>query len=342
MWDRIRELITVLVITWLIWWSADRRVTDREAFSLRVAVRSADQRIYATIESPRPTDLLVTVEGTRGRLEAFRQLLQRSPGLLFEHLLPADQSAIGRRNLPGATVVAESRGFRETGLTIIDVRPPEITVLLDRIEDVSMRVEPDFGSVGVENVVCQPATVEVRRLPGQLAQTRFADRTLRPAAEQAVKQWLAANPDRADFEIELALLIADAPRDVEFAPSDRVRVVGRFVNLFTTARKGPVQVVFAIPPDVQRQYIVKPTDASNLRPDLDVRGPTAAVNQLQPQQILVFVDVLASDAGGSVRTIRRTPRVVLPPGLELAREPREIEFELTERPAPEPNGESVP
>ncbi|MFO0973304.1 MAG: hypothetical protein U1A27_07690 [Phycisphaerae bacterium] len=330
MWERVREVGTVIVITWLIWWSADRRVTDRAEFPLRIAVRSARPGVQATVESPRPAEVRVTVEGTRGRLEAFRALLQRNRDLQLEHVVAADESSPGTRTLSAAVVLGQTAIIHDAGVTIVDVRPAEISVVFERLVDVSVRIEPSFGTVGVENVVCQPATVEVRRLPERVAHERLADGVLRPWAEQALKQWLASNPDRASFSIDLALSIPDAPQSAEFSPSSTVRVAGRFVNLFTTAKKGPVQIVFAIPPELERQYLVRPAEGSNFRPDVEVRGPTAAVEQLTPQQVLVFVDVLTSDAAGTVRTIRRMPRAVLPPGLELAREMQEVAFELVE------------
>lgn len=333
MWERVRTLVAVVVVTWLIWWTADRRVTDRDEVTVRLAVKTAEPNLYATIDSPQPPDVLAVLAGTRGRLESFRAQLQRGTGRVFEYTLPTADAVRGTLVIPAAKVLLDSKGFRESGLDVLAVRPGEIRVVVDRYEDVRLRVEPDFGTIGVENVVCQPPQVDVRRLTAMLARTRFADGVLRPSAEVAVRQWIAAHPGEAEFQIDLTLTIPDAPQLVEISPSSQVRVSGRFVSLLNTVRKGPVQVVFAVPPDVQRRFIIKPTEASNLRPDVYIRGPKADAEQLSPQQIFVYVEVLAADAAGTLRTIRRAPKVILPPGIELDREMQEIEFELVERAA---------
>jgi len=333
MWNQVKHYATVAILTWLIWWSADRRVTDREEVSLRIAVKSSDQSYTASIESPKPAEVLATLTGPRGRLDAFRLLRDRNPGFMIEYAWPPEDNAVGVKTIQTRRLLLDSRAFRQTGLDIADVRPPDVTIMVDRLETLKMEVRPDFGSVRVENVACTPPTVEVRRLPGGLARDHYSDRILRPPAEQAIRQWLASHPDDEEFSFDLSLAIPEASTPVEFSPTATVKVTGRFVNLFTTATKGPVQIVFAVPPDVQRQYILKPAEGSNFRPDVYVRGPTEDVEKLTPQQIFLYVEVLASDASGTSKTVRRAPKAVLPAGFELERDLQEVEFELIDRPA---------
>ncbi len=333
-WERVRHFLVVVVITWLVWYAADRRVTDREDFTLRIAVRTTDPLTTASIESPKPSEVKATLEGTRGRLDAFNAWLSKNQSAVIEYVLGSASSDPGQKQVASDELLAASRVIRDSGLDVIFVRPPLITLRVDRLETVKVRVQPDFGGVSVEGSVVQPAVVEVRGIPRRLLDTRLADRTLRPSAEQAIRQWLTANPDKTEFTIELPLSIPEASQDVEFSPAPTVKVTGRSVSLLSTAKKGPVQIVFAIPVDVERQYIVRPAESANLRPDIQVRGPTSSIEQLTPQQIVVFVEVLASDVSGTVRTVRRAPRVILPPGFELAREMQEVEFELVERSTP--------
>ena len=77
MWDRIKHSATVAALTWLIWWSADRRVTDRAEIPVRLEVKSADQSFIATIENPQPPEVSVTLTGTRGRLDASARRYRR-------------------------------------------------------------------------------------------------------------------------------------------------------------------------------------------------------------------------------------------------------------------------
>lgn len=335
MWNQVKHFATVAILTWLIWWSADRRVTDREEVSLRIAVKSSEQSFTANIENPRPAEVLATLTGPRGRLDAFRAMRERNPGFTVEYAWPSDDNIVGVRTIQARRLLLDSRLFRQAGLDVEEIRPPEVSVMIDRLETVKMEVRPDFGSVRVESVTCSPPTVEVRRLPGSLASGRYADHILRPPAEQAVRQWLTSHPDDEEFSFDLSLGIPEASTIVDFSPSATVKVSGRFVNLFSTAIKGPVQIVFAVPPDVERQFILKPLEGSNFRPDVYVRGPTAEVEKLTPQQIFLYVDVLASDAAGTSKSVRRAPKAVLPGGFELERELQEVEFELIERPAPE-------
>ncbi len=338
MWQNSKNAAAVAVITLLIWWSADRGVTDADHFAVRLAVRAADPGVLAALESPNPAEVTATLSGTRGRLEALRSRLRREPALAFEYVLSVDASAPGRRPLSTRTMLAGSAAFGELGLDVVDVQPPEAVVTLDRFVSERLRIEPDFGAIGVENVACQPATVELRRVPARLLASRYGDRVLRPSAEPALRQWLTAHPEETTFEIDVTLSVPDAPHVIEFVPSPHVKVVGRFVSPLATVRRGPVQVVFAIPPDVQRQYEVRPAEKSNLRPDVWIRGPKAQVEQIAPQEISLYVEVRASDVAGTTKVVQRAPRVILPPGVELAREPEEIEFELVERAPAEPPG----
>ncbi len=329
--ERLKHFATVAILTWLIWWSADRRVTDRDQVVVRLAVKSTDAGRVVSIEDPRPAEVLATVTGPRGRLANFRAQLQRNPGQVFEFAWPVD-APIGPQQVPSRRVLAESREFREAGLDVEDARPSELRVMVDQLETAVLDVKPDFGSLQVANVVCTPAQVEVRRVPAALVRSRFVDRVLRPPAEQALRAWQESQTaGGSEFSIELPLAIAEAAT-AEFGPSNTVRVTGQFVDTTDVVTRGPVQIVLAVPPEVQRQYVVRPADTSNFRPDVSVRGPVARLGQLTPQEILAYVEVLASDAAGTTRTIRREPKVILPPGFELARPLDEVEFEMIERP----------
>jgi hypothetical protein len=330
--EHAKNLTIVVVITGLIWWTANQQVQDSAEFTLRIGIRAADQSLLAVIEHPAPAEVVVRLTGTRGRIDAFRNLLQREPSRVFEHVLPPDHRTRGPQRMAARQVLAGSGMFRQTGLDIEDIRPAEVQLVVEALRTVSLRLEPDFGTIGVENVVCQPQIVEVHGVPESIVDTHYADGVLRAPAEHAVRQWLATHPDAPDFEINLILTIPEAPPTVEFAPSSRVRAVGRFVSVVDTAKKGPVQIVFAVPPDVQRGYYVRPSEASNLRPDVFVRGHKSLLEQLAPQQIFMYVEVMVADVAGSARLIQRVPRVVLPDGVELAREPEPVEFELIERP----------
>ena len=118
-----------------------------------------------------------------------------------------------------------------------------------------------------------------------------------------------------------ALKNAPPNAGVKVLPAPEVTLAGQIESLTATRRKGPIQITWSIPDQVQREFRIVVAPDSNFRPDIDVTGPRDLLDQLDPREIRAIVDVYAADAEKPGVPIRRVVQFVLPPGFSLAPAP---------------------
>ncbi len=334
MWESVKSFIVVSVITILIWFAADRNVSEEQSFQIAVRVVSEDPDRYAALAAPPyQTTLNIRMVGRRRLLQEMADLLKSNA--VFEAVLDRSEETGPRPRLLSSTeLIARIKPLNEARWSIKSIDPATVEIIVDEYETVhNVKVEPQYGDL---KVTADPAPAEVSiRLPrfraGRLRQHPVATADAEPRIRAASK------PD-GSFQVKVPLAceaIKDLPAEarVKILPSEEVIITGRIESLTATRRKGPIQITWSIPQQVQQDYVVVVDPETNFRPDIDVTGPKDAIDQLEPRDIRAFVEVLTADTEKPHAKIRRAAQFVLPKGFELSAnsQPYEIAFELEPR-----------
>lgn len=334
MWDNIKSFTAIAVITVLIWFAADRNVSEEQAFQVAVRVVSEDPEHYAALAAPPyQTTLTVSVVGRRRLLQETAEILNNTP--VFDAVLGrAEQPGPQPRAIASRDLLVRIKPLDDLAWNIKNVDPATVDIVVDEYETIpNVKVEPLYGDL---KVTADPSPAEVSvRLP-RFRAARLRQRPVVTAdAESRIRA--AVKPD-GSFQIKAPLAceaLKDLPSDarIKILPAEEVLITGRIESVTATRRKGPIQITWSIPQQVQTDYIVVVDPETNFRPDVDVTGPKDAIDHLDPRDIRAFVEVLTADAEKPRAKIRRAAQFVFPKGFELAAgaQPHEIAFELVPR-----------
>lgn len=341
MWDSIRSFLVVTVITILIWFAADRNVSEEQSFQIAVRVVSEDPDRYAALAAP-PYQATLTVRmvGRRRLLQEMADLLNKNT--VFEAALDRDEEpGIHPRAISSRELVAQIKTLEDVTWSIKNVEPATVDIVVDAYETIhNVKVEPHYGDLKV-SANLTPPEVSIR-LPrfraGRLKQQPVA------TADAEARIRAASKPD-GSFQVKVPLAcdaLKNLPADAraKILPSEEVTIAGQIESLTATRRKGPIQITWSVPQQVQNDFVVVVDPDTNFRPDIDVTGPKEGIDQLEPRDIRAFIEVLTADTEKPHTKIRRAAQFILPKGFELAAgaQPYEITFELQQRSATETPG----
>ncbi len=341
-WEKTKRVLVVVVITLFIWLAADQYVRREQLFRIPVRVVSHDPDRYVAIAGARRQVILnVIMVGRHKQLKRFVELVGQQD--FFEAVIDDTVIDETRKGLDPQSVstindiLERTKEIRESSLTIKSVSPANISIRVDEYEVIpNVAVEPDFGDLKVVNLVCNPDVVSVR-IPRFAAPQLLSERVIRPPAGDAVQE---ATKGRSLFqEVSLSLTLeADPILGIEIIP-DKVTLSGLVEARNATDVKGPVQITFSIPDEVQEIFAIAANPGTNFRPSIEVTGPSESLALLDPRDIRGFVEVMAADMDEPGKEIIRPVRYVLPPGFALAADSptHEITFQLVPR-APAPTG----
>jgi hypothetical protein len=327
-WDKLKSQIVVVVVTVFIWMAADQNVREEQTFrvSVRLAVRESE-RYASTVEPPYQVILDVTMAGRRRQLKEFADLLASKA--VFEAFIDeSKESSLLPQSISTDTdLIGKIREFKEARVVVKSVSPRTVSVRIDDYETVrAVAVEPNYGDLKVVADV-MPSELAVR-LPRFVAKMLKDDPVFRPNIEQRVRD--ARQPDNA-FAIKVPVSFEfenlDPRSPLKITPTDEITITGRIESLTETRRKGPVQITWSIPDEVQAKYMILLKPGQNLRRDIEVTGPKGQVEQLPLQKIRGFVEVMAGDEPN--KEITRAVRFILPEGFTLASDPAQHEITFT-------------
>jgi hypothetical protein len=344
MWDRLKTGATVVIITTLIWFTADQNVSEEQTFSVPIRIVSPNANKYcAFAEAPYQATFQVSAVGRRRHLKEFGEAIA-SKAVLDAVLDESKETSRTPQALSGREILGMVKEVADAPVRLRNIDPPSVLVRMDEFATVTgIRVACNFGDMKVTAELA-PTTLSVR-LPRFAADKLQADPVARADVEQRIRS--ARKPD-GSFQIKApvsfdCLKELDPDMKIEVLPAPEVQISGQIDALTVTRRKGPIQITWSIPQQVQEDFKIVMDPAINLRPDIDVTGPKETVDQLDPREIRAFVDILAADTEKPHTFIRRAVQFVLPPGYSLTAgsPPYEVSFQLEPR-ATSANAASTP
>ncbi len=313
--SRLMTGIVVSGITLLVWLAADQHVTESEEFPVQVRLASAaPDRYVGFAEPPHQRSFKVVLRGRRSRLRDFVRMMDSNVVLTAMIDTTATAGAMPRTLSVEEEIFRHINEIRDTRLTVVSAEPRTVSVIIDTYTTVpDVRVKPVYGDLKVSPEYLR-GTVSAR-VP------KFVEKLLgnAPIASAIPKQSVrsVARPD-GSFEVAGVLTFdvlerLDPSLRVEFEPSNEVVISGRIDAMTATESKGPIQINWSVPDEVQRDFAVV-CDQASFRVHIDVTGPKERLAQLDPRRIRAFVDVLAGDVDnpGPNKEITRDVRFILP------------------------------
>ncbi|MBK8267017.1 MAG: hypothetical protein IPK83_01400 [Planctomycetes bacterium] len=338
-WSRTKSVLVIVSITMLIWLAADQNVALEEECTIVVQLGSDVSDRYAGFaESPFSREFTLKLKGRRNRLRDFTRYAD-SNALLTAYVDKDMPTSSEARTVTMDKILSGIHELKEHRLTLLSVVPNEVKVLVDEYTTIrDVRVKPDYGDLKV--------TPEFLRNTVSARVPRFLAKILGEAPIAiAIPAQSIQSVQRTGDSFEVAgVLKFDLPENldpkmrIEFEPSREVTIAGRIEAMTATESKGPIQIYWSIPDEVQRDYVVM-ADQMTFRVHIDVTGPKDRLPQLEARRIRAFIDVLAGDVDGlgSGKEIVRDVRFVLPAdfqdcAISNESQPIQARFRLEPRP----------
>lgn len=336
LWEKTKSLTAASIITVLIWLVADQNVQQEQQFRIPVRLVSRNPARFAEIVEPaQQPSLVVVMSGRRRHLKEFSDLV--GDKRVLEAIMNDRQASDPRPQAVSAETEILQRipEVSQSRLVIKSVNPEKVSILVDDFITLSdIAVEPSFGDLQV-NAGVSPSKVSLR-LPRFARDQLPADQVIRLNAAALAQQALQENPEAQEFKVTVPLTLGTRTSvPIEFIP-DKVTLTGVVESRHATVVKGPVQVMFSIPAEVQAKFCVMPDRGSILRQSIELTGPSKLLEALDPRDIRAFVDVMAADVEEPGKQITRPVQYVLPPGVSLSADspPQNVVFRLISRAAP--------
>ncbi|MFQ5501156.1 MAG: hypothetical protein ACE5EQ_02525 [Phycisphaerae bacterium] len=314
-WRKINNAVVVIVITFLIWFAADQNVLLEQDITIPIRLTSGHPDRYAGFsEPPYQKQVTVRLRGRRRRLREFKSLVENQK-VFYVNVGSSKPTSASVQSLSTLDdIVMKMEAYRKSKLSVVAVQPKVLGARIDRIVRVEgVPVKMDGGDLKV-SADRSPKTVSVS-LP-EFVHSHFGGNLIATAvAEQII---LASEDEEGSFQVSVPLSLADLdgfdpmiqPR---FQPPE-VNITGRIEAMTTTANKGPIQIKWYVPDDVQKDYVIVKEQGS-LRVNIDVTGPKDRVDLLDPSDIKGIVEVFAADRPDTapVAEITRSIEFILPP-----------------------------
>ncbi|MCG8404069.1 MAG: hypothetical protein MI923_02605 [Phycisphaerales bacterium] len=297
-WRKFKTAMVVTLITLLIWYAADMNVSETTPFSIQIRLTSADPDRYAGLVTEGPYEQTITVDlkGRRRRLRDFRDLLEKT-GVVTIEIDRSQPTSVEPQELSTIDdVLPRMKELQESWLNIDNATPKTLKARIDEIETRVLPIKEDFGNLEVSAPHLSHQNITVR-MP-RFAWAMLGDEPVVLDNAEGIIRDAVARADGDSFEEDVPLtmgLMNDLKLDadmVEFQPSE-VRVTGRIRATRVTKSKGPIQIKWYIPNEVQKEYVVE--TEQELRMNIDVKGPENRIEQLNAADIRGWVEVFAGD-----------------------------------------------
>jgi hypothetical protein len=327
---QIKLLTTTLVVTLLIWATADQSlIGTREILAIIEPVPSGRGDITITLDSRTLQPFRIRISGHKDGLDRFREdplriqlPVTRSPG---SHTLDLVQEL--RQHAAAFRAVSVESVFPQTMQVIVDQtvrKTVPVRVLPGGLDyDIAPTVEPD----------------EVTILIAESGWNRIRD-TADAAVTVNAAQFLAGQLEGKLIRKEIPLVdpkLGDIPVRAE---PDKLTLSASLREQRKVAALKAVPVRFESQIDIFNSFSIETREKEPLlTQSIRVKGPAEVIDKLVSGEIKVLgvIQFTANDTVEGVGFRYYTPAFHLPAGVELMDEPAPVELRLVRRVAPAPN-----
>ncbi len=322
--ERIRTFLAVVVLTIAIWVWADLEQTGESEYLVPVAINGP---AGFRISDVNPTQLTVKFVGPKGELQS---------------LTAAPQEKVCRFNLTEAELKSNSLvlpardGFRHwigRHIAVTEIRDEHGAAFDGKIYANASRlvtVEKVRVVVQVTGAVTKAATANPHEVTARVAE---ADLDRLPKSKHFVVAPLNIDvvPESLKVEQKVTLdrhLGGPDGIDATFDPAT-VTVSAPLESAVTKKALGRLPILISAPPEMLNRYRIVFQPEADRWVELEVEGPTSAVERLKPQDVRVQLVLTADDKPNPGSWLPREPVVVgVPPGVKLVKPLPTVNFNL--------------
>jgi hypothetical protein len=156
--DFLKTMVWVIPLTILIWVYAEQeQVSPAAGEQILITLKSADPNRIVTIGHQGDESVICDLKGPRAKLEFVRAELAKNPVTIT---VPATLSP-GAHQLESAQHVREASIFVDNGITVSNIRPMTIPIVIDTLEEIELPVQAP-EQINVASAVFEPRTVRIR------------------------------------------------------------------------------------------------------------------------------------------------------------------------------------
>jgi hypothetical protein len=322
------KLLSMTVgLTLLIWVSADQLLQESQELAIRIKL------VPAGTSSMSVAPVTVRSEPFRIKVVGRKTLVDRyASGEAINVTLPVSERPTGVHRLELQEELRAVPKFH--GLTIEEVQPPQLEILVDHEITVPLPVRVDPGRLAfVSPPAVNPSQVAVTISEATLLGLDGQRPGIPPDARYVTvyaERILADFPEGELFSQEVPLDPRVAGVEVRVEPG-KVRLEAKLQKRWRQVTIPAVPIRFEASPAIFNRYFIDRRDnLTLLTQSITVRGPAEVIAQIESGAIRIHGVISLTwpdaDSVGSFRHV--TPTLQLPPGVECVEGPASVEFRL--------------
>lgn len=322
------KLLSMTVgLTLLIWVSADQLLQESQELSIRIKLVSAGTSGMSVAPATvRPEPFRVKVVGRK------RIIARYTSGDAVNVTIQVSERPTGVHKLELQDELRTIPKFQ--GLTVEEVQPPQMDIMVDHEITVPMPVRIDPGRLAfVSPPAVNPSQVAVTMSEAKLRGMEGQQPGIPPDACYVTvyaERFLTDFPEGELFSQEVPLDPRVAGVEVRVQPG-KVRLEAKLQKRWRQVTIQAVPIRFEASPSIFNRYFIDRRDnLTLLTQSITVRGPAEVIAQIESGAIKIHgVIALTWPDADSVGSFRHaTPLLQLPPGVECVEGPASVEFRL--------------
>jgi hypothetical protein len=305
--ERVETVVMVTVIAVLVWLYAEgENVQPYNNERLQVKFVAPPGQDLAI--DPSRTEVLASFRASSGKYRAFKDMVGR--GAISVEVSDKDNASeqvVVLKDVLGQTSLVD------IGINLLETDPPTKTLRVERIEEVTLPIEVDWGDLEL----AQPPTKEpleaVVKLPASLASQAEGQKLVAKLDPEELKR-LAVNVPLTR-EVPLALPPALQAAKGVTLNGQTVKVTFTIKNQTDTFVPPSIPIHLNAPPPVFDQYSIELDQEQRVLAGVTLTGAANVIETIKSGEVKVWAELRLriSDVKPGVQSV--VPFVVVPPGV---------------------------
>jgi len=311
MWQAIRTIFVVTIVTCLVWLYAESENVRSQAFEADIQfVAPANQPL--AIRPAQPRRVRIIARGPAASFAQVERLTRNGPIPIVVRENPSAPDS-------GESIVlkdrlATSSPLSPISLTITEVQPAIIHVNIESLKSVAMPVKVDAGSLQ-GSAVAEPNAVEVS-VPARLA-AAMAGESLTATLDE---RWLSELETNVPHTVDADLTPPESLRNAGVPINlPRVKVTVKVLRQSETIVVPLIPVLLQVSSRELARFNVVVNESNAFLHDIKLTGPSDAIERIRRQEVHVkaFLAFTAEDLerDAAAPNSTATPVLSLPPGV---------------------------
>lgn len=325
MWQILRTVLLVTLITGLLWLYAEGEVVKRHEIDLDVRfIAAAGRQLLIQPAEPKRVRIIFRASNS---VAANLDRSTRNGGITVE-MSDDPTKPDGPRTVYLKERLSAEKPIADLGLNILEVQPADVDVDVQRLVTLNLPVAVVAEGVTLGGVTTDPLTVAVTLPASQAGRWDKAKVEARPDPRE-----LAGLPINQPQTINVPLRIPDAMRNSRAtlaSTSAKVTLTVRRLTESIVLRAVPV-LLLSPPAELERQWVKLDDDQTVLR-NVSITGPSDVIARIRSEQVRVWAELrlTADDIEKAATKESASGAVVinLPPGVAVDAPPLPVRYRV--------------